>query len=113
MAIGTTMMTTTTFAAVSGSISGDTYCTYGSYNNTVGVWVDASSGTDGWASWYSIDSAGDAHWSYSLSQSTSSYTLHIGCGGTSSHWAHTFYMYNLTTSGTSVYCTVSDGCVLG
>jgi len=107
---GTVLLFSPAFA-LSGSINGDVFCTYNSYNNIVGVWVDAASGTDGYASWYN-NGIGGAHWSYNLSQSTTSYTLHIGCGGTSQSWAHTFYATR-TASGYYIYCTVANGCVNG
>lgn len=70
-------------SAASGTISGDVQCFYGN-NAVVGLWVDAFSGTDGFAS-LSPDGNGGMRYSYTLSQS-STYQLHVGCSGTSSSW---------------------------
>ena len=76
--------------AASGTISGTVDCTYGN-NAEVGVWVNAASGTDNFASWHT-NSNGGIDYSYTLSQA-SSYDLHIGCGGTTSSWGITMYTY--------------------
>ena len=110
---GAIIMVSPTFAAMSGTISGDVFCTYNQYNNIVGVYVDAATGTDGWASW-SNNGIGGAHWTRALSQSTSSYTLSIGCGGTPQSWAKTFYATR-TASGFYIYCAGSNqyNCING
>ncbi len=107
------LMVSPTFAAMSGTISGDVFCTYNQWNNIVGVWVDVATGTDGWASW-SNNGIGGAHWTRTLSQSTTSYTLHIGCGNTTQSWAQTFYATR-TASGFYISCAGSNqwNCING
>ena len=65
-------------SAASGTISGSVQCFYGN-NAVVGVWVDATSGKDGWAS-ISNNGYGGKNYSYTLSQG-STYKLHVGCSG--------------------------------
>jgi len=104
--IGTVLLFSPAFA-LSGSINGNLVCSYSTYNNITGVWVNALNGTDGWASWYATNSYGDAYWSYNLSQSTTSYTLAIGCGGTTQNWAQTFYATR-SDSGLTITCAGSN-----
>lgn len=73
-------------SAASGTISGSVQCFYGN-NAVVGVWVDATSGKDGWAS-ISNNGYGGKNYSYTLSQG-STYKLHVGCSGTPSNWGAT------------------------
>lgn len=80
---GATLVAAPSASAASGTISGSIQCGYGN-NQVVGVWVDAASGTDGWATTWN-NGLGGKNYSYNLSQS-SSYTLHVGCGGTPQNW---------------------------
>ncbi len=85
--VGITLIAAPSAYAASGTISGTVECFYGN-NAEVGVWVNASSGTDGWAT-KSPNGTGISY-SYTLSQS-SSYRLHVGCGGTPQNWGATMY----------------------
>ena len=68
-------------ASASTTVGGYVECV--SENSVVGVWVDAASGTDGWAT--RSGSGYYQHWQYTLT-SGNSYSLHVGCGGSSSNW---------------------------
>jgi len=83
--LGVTCVTVPTASAASGTISGTIDCFYGN-NDLVGVWVNATSGADDWAT---ISGDGRSY-SYTLSQ-TSTYKLHVGCSGTPSNWGATMY----------------------
>lgn len=110
MAVGAvTMSAPPAFASVSGTVTGDVHCVYGNYSNVTGIWVDATNGTDGWAT-TSNDGTGGKNFSYHLTASSSSYSLHIGCGGTSSSWKHTYYANGITTQDVTVTCADFDGC---
>lgn len=74
--------------AASGTITGSVDCFYGN-GQEVGVWVNATNGTDGWAT-LTPGSYGETYYSYTLSQS-STYTLHVGCSGTPQNWGATMY----------------------
>jgi hypothetical protein len=55
--------------------------------NVTGIWVDAASGADGWASRTS-PTGGPFHynnWRFTL-QNGGSYRLAVGCGGTQAKW---------------------------
>ena len=91
-------------SAASGTITGDVQCFYGN-NHVDGVWVDASSGTDGFAS-LSDDGYGGKYYSYHLSQS-SNYTLHVGCGNTSQSWGATFYTPTVSGQSYNWVCSYS------
>lgn len=97
-------------ASVSGTVTGEVDCVYGNYSNVVGIWVDAANGADGWAT-TSNDGVGGKFFSYTLTASSSSYSLHIGCGGTKQDWAHTYYKYGITQQDIVLACTSFDGCV--
>ncbi len=75
-------------ASASTVVSGFVECV--SENPVVGVWVDAASGTDGWASTSSTGLDYYKHWQYTLT-SGSSYQLHVGCGGTPAKWEYQVY----------------------
>lgn len=72
-------------ANASTTVSGYVECV--SQNSVVGVWVDAASGTDGWASTTSTGLNYYKKWSYALTSGTS-YSLHVGCGGTTQNWEY-------------------------
>src|SRR5690606_20258506 len=96
-------------SAASGTISGTVTCFWDN-NAEVGVWVNATYGTDGWASW-SPNGNGGINYSYNLSQA-SSYTLTIGCGGTPSAWNKPFRTYPDTTVNGQYYdwvCSFQSG----
>ncbi len=98
----------TNVSAISGSISGHAYCFYGN-NHMVGAWVDASTGTDGWATLTGTSNNTDREYSYNLSQSTSSYTVTVGCSGTPASWGGSFKSPILTSSYYDLACTYQTG----
>lgn len=75
-------------SAASGQISGSVRCLYGN-NVEVGIWVNVSSGQDGWATMYTNGTSGKSYY-YNMSQS-SSYRLHVGCSGTPQNWGSVMY----------------------
>ncbi len=50
-----------------------------------GVWIDATTGRSDFAKTYGAGNS--KRFGYSLS-TASSWTVHVGCGGTPAHWAH-------------------------
>lgn len=79
-------MTAAPANAASGTITGSVTCFYGN-NNVSGVWVDVTSGKDGWAK---LKGTGDYKtYSYKLSE-PSWYQLHVGCGGDPNNWGGSF-----------------------
>jgi hypothetical protein len=86
-------------ALASERISGQVTCLSGA--PVVGVWVVAASGGSGWAS-YSYEGAGWYRYSFTLPRG-GSYSLHVGCGGSTSRWAMTAQTpYATNTSGTPI-----------
>lgn len=78
------LATGATPALASTGVSGQVECLT---MNVEGVWIAASNGGSGWASWSVSD--GDpqfANYSYLLPNGRS-YAVHVGCGGSSAHWA--------------------------
>ncbi|WP_406284135.1 serine/threonine-protein kinase [Embleya sp. NBC_00896] len=73
-----TVTATSDQAVVGGNVS----CTSG--NLVVGVWVEATRGS-GFA-FIRLEPAGSSSYQYTL-PSSETYTLHVGCGGTSKDWA--------------------------
>ena len=61
----------------------------------VGVWVNVSRGTSGWAGWSTTGVSYSATWSYNTQGKP--YSLTVGCGGTPAKWA--------SSSSTPVYST--------
>ena len=66
--------------------------------NVEGVWVAASSGGSGYASWQSTGGY-QAHFSYSLPYG-GRWTVHVGCGGSPSSWR---YPVNGNTTTANTY----------
>lgn len=107
VAAGFTVGVAPSATAVSGTITGTVYCAFG--NNTVnGIHVDVATGADGFASWTSTGPT-TASYSYTLSQSTSTYFVNVGCGGSPAAWGGSFTSPLLTASSYDLYCTVVGG----
>jgi hypothetical protein len=75
--------------AATGTISGSVTCVNGWLQNSkpVGIWVDSNK-ADGWAT-LSSGTGATGGWTTNFSFSAkdaTSFTLHIGCGGTSANW---------------------------
>jgi hypothetical protein len=51
-----------------------------------GVWIAASNGGSGWASWHTNGDPTYAYYSYNLPNG-GSYAVHVGCGGSPQNWA--------------------------
>ena len=105
MSLGMTGVATPNASAASGTITGTIDCFYGN-NNVSGVWVNATSGNDGFASLSGTGS--HKSYSYNLSQS-SSYVLNVGCGGTPAVWGNTFYSPQVNGQSYSWVCSVTGG----
>jgi hypothetical protein len=87
--------------------SGDVQCVYGN-NQVVGVWVEVSGGTSGWATRWS-DGYGGNFYSYSAIGAGKWHRLHVGCSGTPQNWGITFYTPWVTGYHDWV-CTTGVGC---
>jgi len=72
----------TSKAPVSYQISGTISCVSG--NSVEGVWVQASQGS-GYSPWQGIGNGSTSRYWYTL-PSTESFSLHVGCGGTTAAW---------------------------
>jgi hypothetical protein len=66
----------------------------------VGVWVNVSGGTSGWAS--RTGSGYSQTWSYNTQGK--SYSLTVGCGGTPAHWNASTSTPYYSTSWSNVFC---------
>jgi hypothetical protein len=75
-------------------ISGSVSCTSG--NAVVGVWVVARKGA-GFSPWKGYGNKSAAAFWYTLPQKES-YSLHVGCGGTSSSWQVATHSVTVTTA---------------
>ncbi|MFJ9907491.1 hypothetical protein ACIRVK_32170 [Streptomyces sp. NPDC101152] len=97
-ALVTGAMTTATAASASTTVSGSLSCVSG--NAVEGVWVAANSSSSGWAILSAASgSASSVSWHYSLNNG-GTYYIHVGCGGSPSHWATN--NYSSTVSGNSL-----------
>jgi hypothetical protein len=92
-------------ANASTGISGSVYCDDG--DAVTGVWIQASSGGSGFASF--THGVADATFHYTLPNG-GAWTVHVGCGGTTSSWRWT-PDGNATTRATiqNWYCKTPDG----
>lgn len=72
--------------ASAATISGQITCVA---NPPVGAWQAVNSGVSGWVSWSPFSGTNTIH--YSRSFSGTSWSLHVGCGGTKQRWALTAY----------------------
>jgi len=91
-------------AQASTSVSG--YVTCVDELNVEGVWIQASGGS-GFASW---SDAGSGYYArYSRAGISGSWTVHVGCGGSSSNWKYTPDGFqNVTGSSASWTCYTPD-----
>jgi hypothetical protein len=105
MCTGTLGLGVSSASAASGMITGTIDCFYGN-NNVSGVWVNATNGADGWATL--SGSGSHKSYSYTLSQS-STYALHVGCGGDPSDWGGTFYSPTVNGQSYNWVCSVTGG----
>lgn len=94
--------------AATETISGTITCFYGNDQN-VGVWVETSSGTSGWAA-LGTNADGQSTYSYNKVNVGASYRLHVGCSGTPSNWGTTFYTPYVTGTYYDWICTTGYGC---
>jgi hypothetical protein len=81
-------------AQASTRISGQITCVDGL--GVEGVWIVASNGGSGWASWWA-PGMGYANFSYTLPYG-GAWTVHVGCGGTPAHWEYPTNGNSTTTS---------------
>jgi hypothetical protein len=102
-------VTSTAATGVSGSIQCQS-------TSVEGVWVQSANGGSGWAPWVSSAANPDhATYSYTLPHG-GEYSLHVGCGGTTSSWkvaeysnfyggtVNDFYCYDESSSSLYTYC---------
>lgn len=82
------------------NVSGQISCVSG--NSVEGVWVQASDGA-GWAPWTGLGNGSTSDWSFTLPKKES-YSLHIGCGGTTSSWAVADNSPAITAATSSFNC---------
>jgi hypothetical protein len=87
---------TTTSFKVTGQVS----CESG--KSVEGVWVQASDG-HGYASWKGLGNGSTSDWWFTLPKDES-YSLHVGCGGSTSSWAVSTYSPTVTGAQNSFNC---------
>lgn len=93
------------------TVSGTVVC--GSGQSVVGVWVDATGGGSGWASWQPMPGMPYAAY-YSRGVRTGSVSLHVGCGGSPQRWGGDNRTPYAGVSGDRTLNTVcSDGAGVG
>lgn len=96
-------------ASAATSISGSLSCASG--RPVTGIWVNATSSTDGWApKTPGGGTSSTVSWTYSLSAG-GSYKLHVGCGGTTQNWASTSYSATISGNAHSMICYDTTGSV--
>lgn len=96
-------------AAAATNISGSLSCASG--RPVTGIWVNATSSTDGWApKTPGGGTSSTVSWTYSLSAG-GSYKLHVGCGGTTQNWASTSYSATISGNAHSMICYDTTGSV--
>jgi hypothetical protein len=86
--------------AASFKVTGQVSCVSG--NSVEGVWVQAGDGA-GWAPWQGLGNGSTSDWWFTLPK-TESYSLHVGCGGTTSSWAVATYSPTVTGAHNSFNC---------
>ena len=82
------------------NISGSVSCASG--NAVVGVWVAARKGA-GFSGWHGRGNGATATFRYRL-PGKESYSLHVGCGGSSSSWQVATYSVTVTTAVNNFAC---------
>ncbi len=88
-------------ASASTSVSGSLTCVSGNFLE--GVWVDATSGSDGWAATTILSDGHSKSWSYTLTAG-STYKLDVGCGGSQQHWAVSLNTATLSGNHNQMLC---------
>lgn len=89
-------------AYASTTVGGSLACVSGNY--VEGIWIDADSGTDGFATLSPAGGTASAvSWTRTLTSGTG-YHIHAGCGGSPSNWAVLVYSGHRTGSSGSVLC---------
>jgi hypothetical protein len=86
--------------ATSFSITGQVSCVSG--NSVEGVWVQASRGS-GFASWQGLGNGSTSDWWFTL-PATESYSLHVGCGGSTASWKVATYSPTVSGGHNSFNC---------
>lgn len=105
--VGTAVTANDLPAGAATRISGTVWC---NADQVVGVWIQASSGGSGWASWASLGTdTNQASYSYSLPNG-GAWTVHVGCSGSPSHWQYS-PDGDVTTTHSVVnwFCFTPDG----
>lgn len=88
------------FAQGSAVAANSGYATCANQDAVVGVWVNVSGGSSGWAS--RTGSGYQQQWSYNTQ--SRSYSLTVGCGGSPARWAASTSTPHYSTGWSSVTC---------
>lgn len=86
-------------AAPANAASGKVSC---GVNNPVGMWVEVSGGTSGWATLANTSSPRVKNWSYNTQGKQ--WRARVGCGGTSENWKYSITSNWTTLQGATVSC---------
>ena len=81
-------------------MSGQVSCVSG--NSVEGVWVQAADGA-GWAPWQGLGNGSTSNWWFTLPENEA-WSLHVGCGGSTSSWAVADYTPWVTGSYNAFNC---------
>ena len=68
------------------TITGYVKCLPDATKRVVGVYVEGATGGSGWAGWHALPGQPNVAWFSRTLPNGSSYTVHVGCGGTPQHW---------------------------
>ncbi len=88
-------------ASASVTVSGSLTCVSGAFLE--GVWVDATSGSDGWASTTILSDGHSKSWTFTLTAGTT-YKLDVGCGGSQQNWAVSLHTGTLSGNHNFMLC---------
>lgn len=101
LAMAGVTLVTAPVALASTNVNGNITCL--SDKGVMGIWVDAASGQDDWATFrYGSHGESPAWWEYTLTSGTD-YQLHVGCGGNNLDWDMTAYS-GVLSGTTSLLC---------
>lgn len=87
-------------SAGSFNVTGQVSCTSG--RSVEGVWVQTASGS-GFAPWQGLGNGSTSDYWYTLPR-TESFSLHVGCGGTTASWAVATYSPTVSAAHDSFNC---------
>ncbi|TDC80066.1 hypothetical protein E1193_18070 [Micromonospora sp. KC606] len=99
LATAGTVAVTASPAAAATTISGRITCGANSQGRVVGMWVSTNAGGNGWASWSATSDPMIANYSKAIPSNATSVSVAVGCGGSPSSWARTYYGSTRVSSG--------------